>query len=816
MNFRKIIFSAAGLLLSLFGFAAGQNRIEIKGRVADAQTSEALPYCTVILYTADSTVAGGATTLEDGSFSVSAAAGSYSLNVSFMGYQPKSVEVSGSADLGTIALEPDAAFLQGAVISSHKKLIEVKLDKLVMNISESATTQGSNGREILRRAPGVYIDHEGNVTLNGQPVSVWVDGRPSNLSGKELEALLTATDGTTIDRIEIMAHPSAKYDAQGSGGIIDIKLKKNVLQGLSGSVKLNAGAMLHDGEWDYSTDDNINLSYRGAKSNTSLMVSPGYTSNTLSLLTTSEVDASGIRQESDSYFRYKGPEDMFRLSHDWYVNDRNIVGGIVSVYNDYSNGKSLPGSLTNTWINGVKAYTQTSDINHDSSDRNVTANLNWTHTINPMKAQEFTVNADYGYYDITKNNLQWSCYNEYLLEGAVPQDVEFVTDGLQYINMASIKADYQQVVFGKGMLETGVKFVTQNTDNKSDRKDFDFAAGEWVGNRPFSSDFDYTESVAAAYASLALQLTPQWVVKGGLRGEYTMTKGDWRSAGQQSDTTYFNLFPTLYVGYNPNENSRLGISATRRIQRAMYEQLNPQMSYYDASSALCGNPYLTPAYNTTVTLSYGYKSVFSATLLYQGVKNLIMQAPYHDGAIGNFIRWDNFGRQDYTGLVLSVPELEITKWWLLNATVIGAYNVAKDGDNYRDGQFMTQGNGSLTFLLPKEWQIVAGGTFNTGLTMGYMKVDPMLLSYASVKKNLWDAKGTLSFDFMDIFRSMKQNITTKANGIEYSINQYLGLQKASVTFTYRFGNMKPVRERKVGDMEEAARVGASSATGSDQ
>ncbi|MCF0168035.1 MAG: carboxypeptidase-like regulatory domain-containing protein, partial [Bacteroidales bacterium] len=261
----KNIFTSLVLLMSATLINA--QSLQVKGKVFDKESSAPMQYASVVISTADSTIVAAGATAEDGSFSLNAKEGNYRLTVSFMSYKDYKADISvgkGGADLGSIELEADAESLQTAVVQARRPVIESKLDKLIMNVSEAATTQGSNARDVLCKAPGVAIDKDGNVTLNGQAVAVWIDGRPSNLSGRDLEALLKSTDASTLDKLEIMAHPSAKYDAAGSGGIIDIKLKKNHLKGLNGSVNVSGGGWYYD-KFESSLSGSLNLGYRSEK-----------------------------------------------------------------------------------------------------------------------------------------------------------------------------------------------------------------------------------------------------------------------------------------------------------------------------------------------------------------------------------------------------------------------------------------------------------------------------------------------------------------------------------------------------------------------
>ena len=257
----------------------------LRGAVIDKSNNEPLPFATVAVMSADSTVVAGSVTIDNGEYRVDIPVrGQYLLSVSFIGYQThyqSLIADKARIDLPTIALAPDANMLQAVQVVDKVPVVEQQMDKLVMNVSKSAFAQGSNALDLLRKAPGVSIDKDGNVLLNGQQVAVWIDGRPSHLDGKSLETLLRGTDGTGIDRIEVIANPSAKYDAEGQGGIIDIRTKHHFAQGLNGSFSFNLGGMAFNREMegrgarsqlflDHSISANVSL--RTEKTNTFVQI----------------------------------------------------------------------------------------------------------------------------------------------------------------------------------------------------------------------------------------------------------------------------------------------------------------------------------------------------------------------------------------------------------------------------------------------------------------------------------------------------------------------------------------------------------------
>jgi len=253
----------------------------VTGKVIEKENGNPLGFATVSLHSAQNRVVGGTTTLDDGTFQIERLeAGIYCLKVSFIGFRDTLVSVeilngTETLNVGILKLTSDAVALKSAVVTAKVPVIEQKLDKIIMNVSEAVSTDGSNALDILRKAPGVSVDPSGNILLNGRAVQVWIDGRPSNLTGTDLESLLNGTDGSTIDKLEIIAHPSSKYDAAGSGGIINIKTKRNFAKGISGSVRGSYNIAPNNKIYQ-GADGTLTLGYRSEKSNTTISYSPRY------------------------------------------------------------------------------------------------------------------------------------------------------------------------------------------------------------------------------------------------------------------------------------------------------------------------------------------------------------------------------------------------------------------------------------------------------------------------------------------------------------------------------------------------------------
>ncbi|HBG23725.1 MAG: hypothetical protein A2X17_05115 [Bacteroidetes bacterium GWF2_41_61] len=806
---RKLILLTLALLISSTSIFAVKNNGIIQGKVIEKESMKALPYATVSITDTDNKIITGTITSEDGSFKIANLQnGVVNIKVSFIGFRDTTLSVkiedlSTTKDIGTILLSADILNLKSVVVTAKVPVIEQKLDKLVMNVSEAVTTQGSNALEILRKAPGVSIDPSGNILLNGSPVQVWIDGRPSNLSGQELESLLSGTDGSTIDKIEIISHPSARYDAEGGGGIINIKTKKNFSKGLNGSVRSSYNSA-YDQMFYHAADGSLNLNYRTDKSNTSITYSPRYNEHFEKITTLTDMGSARVLE---------GYTDMslnimnhgIRVSNDFFINKTNIFGFIVNGLVSDVKSFTRPGSGNKFLINNINTEITNSEIEGDENFDFINTNLNYSKSF--RNSQELTLNADYGYYDITKFNAQENLfYDNNNVEIRDPQ--RFRSNSSQYINIYSFKADYEFTILKKYRMESGLKWARSITDNDMLREDK--LNNTWTKNQILSSVFKYNEDISAAYVSAARQLNPKISIKAGLRIEITQAQGDWISADTLTTKSYIDLFPTLFIGYNPNKNLRLGLSYTLRVKRPNFRQLNPFRIYLDALSSVEGNPDLDPQYNNQITLSLGFKQYFNISIAGQYTNNAIIQNPYFNTQTGEkMIIWDNFGKQNFTGLGLSVTEYPITKWLNLNSNIFLAHLTNSSGD-YKENSFFTQGFISTTFLLPLNYKVELIGTYQSGLPYGYFKVRPTGDITIGIKKGFLDNRGNASLTFSDVLNTQNTRISLNNGPINsYSLDNNQKTQKITLTLSFRFGQSKASKARKVGELEEGSRVGTS-------
>lgn len=794
----------------------------IHGSVIDSH-GQKMPFVTISVLDKDSALLTGTITNDDGSYAVEVPAKKYILQASYIGYQT----VFGGPDF---VLREETERLEEVEVKAKKPLIERQMDKLVVNVSASPLSAGSNGNDILRRAPGVRIDKDGNITVNGKSVEIWVDGKPSYLSGQQLKAMLDGTDGNTIEKIEIISNPSAKYDASGQGGIINIKLKRNMMRGINGMLSAAYGGMYFSdvARWLNTEMVSLNLNYRGEKTYTFGQLTQVFAQNDIDFETYRETPLvkSYSYSDYDMGFQYY----MLKVGNDWYIDSANTLGFILQV--PYMNLKQqiVPGRNDAYIIQGTDTTrSKTNSSNHLKAPQH-TANLNYTHTFSEALERELTINVDYNRYNNSSLNIQETRYNKPYMGSS---SLGLTINTHQVVDIYSAKVDFQTKFWKTGMIECGVKYALSSTDN---RMTTDSVQND-VPRPTIESAFRYDEHVAAAYISVGKQFGEHWSVKLGLRGEYTYSHGNWLSADSVTNKSYFNPFPTAYVGYTSKPLGKIAqpisVSAnyTRRIKRPSYYMLNPFITYIDAYSYQMGNTELTPEFNNDVEVHFSWTQYLNVTFNFAHTQDMFSQkVTVLPNGMG-YVKWSNFGTCTTHGGNISLTELPIVpKYtknedgsksmqgaWLALTVNAGWYHfLNKSYDLKPDGKPVYQlGNhygyigGTLSAYLPKDWTMTLDGNWSSPMTTGYDREESMYFLTFGVRK-MWMAKGLIfNLNVQDLARSLHFKTTNLGQEPGYSswYKNTIRQQRVMLSITWMFGQYQQHKERKVGDMDELGRLG---------
>ncbi|MCL2098315.1 MAG: TonB-dependent receptor [Bacteroidales bacterium] len=797
------------LLLSSFLFLVVANNVfavstqkekgSISGKIIEKHSREALEFVTVsMLDTAQKATVVG-TTNANGEFILkNIPFGQYTLKLSFIGYADVVLEIELSEEkeleeLGEIEMEADAQMLDETVITARRPVIERQIDKLVMTVANTVMAENSTAFEVLRKAPGIAIDKDGNITLNGQAVAVWVDNRPTQLSGQELTALLEGTEGSSIDKIEIIDQPSSKYDAAGSGGIVNIITKKNFLKGFNGTVRTGY-THYFENDFYYSANGSLNLNYRNDLINTYINIglsnSKGFSLSDANL----SAPTSSYSRTTHSFIPDNGNNQYVKAGIDFFIDKKNVIGIIGSFTNSNWNTTSTG------FIEEHNAIIVTVIDNSGSSTNrylNGSGNLNYTHYFDD-KGHEITLNADYLHYESIPKRALNTTYH------SLVSTTTYTSESKQYTTVWSGKADYILPIGEKIKLEAGGKTSFNTID--SDIRHDGFISAEAFSGR--NDNFTYNENIKALYATAGWKIDNYWIIKGGLRWEHTYSKGVWRGRDTTTTKSYYDFFPTIFAGYNPTEKHNLRLSYTMRIGRPSFWNLNPFRNYSNAYSYYEGNPDLYPTYSHRFSLSYMGFQVFNAGVSYSFYNNNITSIPQFDPIthISGY-RQENFGRCSGMGVWLGLSALPITKWWDLTVNLYGSYRMSEDG-SYKSTSLSGYMYSNNTFTIGKTWNIEMDFWINSGGKWEYYHFKPQGSFDIGVKKTFWGKKGTLSLYLDDVLSTSKSNSYSDKDGVRQESESRWESRSLRVSFSYRFGNTgKPVRQRNVGDQEEAGRLG---------
>ena len=819
------------ILLGIFLLlAAHLSAATIKGGVIDAK-GEPMPFVTISVLAQDSTLLTGAITDDDGKYELEVNVPNYIIQASYVGYHT----TYGGPDF---VLREETEQLRELEVKAKKPLIERQMDKLVVNVSASPLSAGSNGNDILRRAPGVRIDKDGNITVNGKGVEIWIDGKPSYLSGQQLKAMLDGTDGNTIEKIEIISNPSAKYDASGQGGIINIKTKRNMMKGLNGMLSAGYGGMYFSDvkRWLSQEMVSLMLNYRGEKTYTFGQVTQVFAQNDVDFETGRSIPASETTPSVSNYslsgydinFQYY----MLKVGNDWYIDSVNTLGFILNV--PYMNMKQeiMPGrNYAYTAVGTDTVNTQTATTNKIMSPQH-TVNLNYTHTFSEALERELTVNVDYNRYNNRQLNFQETKYPTHRLGLDI--------NSRQVINIYSGKLDFQTKFWQTGMIECGVKYALSSTDNNMTTDSI--LDGTQISRTP--SVFRYDEHVAAAYISVGKQFGEHWSVKLGLRGEYTYSRGDWMSADSVTTKSYFNPFPTAYVGYTTKPLGKLqqpisvSASYTRRIKRPSYYMLNPFVAYVDAYSYTTGNTELTPEFNNDVELHFSWTQYLNMTFNFAHTQDMFSEKTTVLPTGKAFIKWVNFGTCTTHGANISLTELPLVPkyikgedgsktmqgaWLALTVNAGWLHFINKSYEKNADGTPVYENRnhygyvgGTLSSYLPKDWIMTVDANWSSPMTTGYSKMGSTFFLNFGVRKTYMKKGLIFNLNVQDLARTcvFTNEDMGQMQGATSWFKNTVRQQRVMLSLTWMFGQYQQHKNRKVGDMDELNRLGGGGGVGS--
>lgn len=806
--------------LMVWGTSFAQKLNTITGKIVDEKTVS-VPFAVIQLLNGSDTskVKMVATDIDGGYRIEQVKEGNYALSISIVGFKTKKTErfvLNGDLELPIIKIESNTKQLNEVSVSVKKPYVEHQIDKTVLNVENSIVSTGSTALELLEKAPGVQVDKQNERILlnNKSGVMVMIDGKNNFLSNADLAVYLSNLTSSQIATIEIITNPSSKYDAAGTAGIINIKLKKNKAFGTNGSVSstYRNAIRAHLPRNIYGSDLNFNINNRNKKWNFYSNANASKNNNFSNLFLERTTNADGLQSAFNQNFQkiYTGSRLAAKLGADYYATERTTIGIMV----DGSTSTRKLDNFSQTYINETRSgITNNNSLqlisDANTPNKNYSANFNVKHDFKKEGAS-LNFDADYSGFNYSGvENFNTDFYNE---NGVLNNQTFIRNDSKTDINIFASKIDFTWPISKTAKLETGLKTSFVKTDN-----DFLSSAllnNEWQNIAGQSNHFIYEENVNAAYANLSKDLG-KWQIQAGLRAEYTNATGALVTNNTEADQKYLSLFPTVFVNQKISENSNLRYTYGRRIDRPNYQQLNPFNFYMDPFTIQQGNPYLKPQFTNNFEVSYSYKSGLSFSLGYSKVKDLILDSKtaQNDSTRIVTVGQGNIGSGEYYSAGLYFP-LAITKWWNLQNNFNLFYN--KFNDNNLEGAPFELSKLSYNFnitssiTLPADWTIETNFWLNSPRVRGLETTT--IYQYAlntGVQKSFLNKSLKLKLNIDDIFATNYWKGTLNYQNVNLRVqNNYIN-RRVSFNISYSFGNqnVKSARSRNTATEEMKNRAG---------
>ncbi|WP_438711361.1 outer membrane beta-barrel protein [Aquimarina muelleri] len=788
----KLIF-----LISLISFT-GISQIEISGLIKD--TNGPVSFASIVLKDSINTIKTYDITDQIGSFILETDKGSYTLEINILGYKElkKQIVIENSQVLEDIFLEPSTEQLDEVVIKNRKRLIERKPDRLIFNVENSIAASGGNALDALRVAPGVTVENDA-ISMIGRGASrVMVDGRMLQLSGEELVTFLNSIVASEIKKIEVITNPPAKYEAAGSGGLINIIYKK----GVRNSWKNSTTVAYNQNTYNFFNVANNFL----------------YSKNKVKLGLSVNGNIGAIREIEDFITKYpNGPWDARikakqqkdnlsgRISLDYDVSKMISIGA------QYLGNFNRPDRKDKT-ITNIFNSTNRLDSIFDSSGKNeseINSHLYNFHLISKIDTLGRRVSFDFDYFDYD-NKLK----RDYIVNTLSPDD-NFLN-----INQAAINSSNQRIDNFSGKVDIEHPFESINLSygaklsfikTVNDLVSLNTITGEPVFDPILSNEFEYKEDVQALYLNASKEIKKKWRMQVGLRVENTITEGFSKTLDQTNKNDYLKLFPTFYIAYQKNENNDFSFNYGRRIKRPSFRILNPFRTFTNSSTYSEGNPFIQPSFTDSFEFNYTHKEVLTTNIFFSTTSNgfgTVFTADKENN-IQAVIR-----RNYYTGYKGGIGEIytfnKISWWESQNQVFLIGYKSDFDIDLDAEPKngFQLYLDTYNTFSLSQSTKLQVDLFYSSPYKDRLLDYGERYGLDIGIKQGFFKNNLRLSLYVKDIFDTgSMNNIVSEVDDVEVNYSSNYSRRFFRFSLSYNFGNRKiRVRDRKFGNDEETKRA----------
>ena len=775
----------------------------IKGVVMDSVSNQPLEFATIAVYLqkTDSLVTGGITD-KDGQFHIKEIRPSvYKVKIDFMDYETlfiNQVKIGKEVlhkDIGAITVAPDASSLNEVEVVAEKRFMQNSLDRKAYSVEKIMASEGGDATEVLQNIPSVEVDIEGQVSLRGSSnVTILIDGKPSSLTGASRTAILEQIPASSIETIEVITNPSAKFDPDGMSGIINIILKRQKKPGLNGGINLSAGTR-------YKYNGAANINYRTSKLNLFANYSYRYDTRFREGETFREIIFSDTTSylDQESYSDRIRKTQMLKLGTDLYLNGKNTLSlvGTYNLRNSVSDGVNEYRELDQDHLL-QNLYTRSSFETEPGSSADV--NVNYSKEFKNPK-QQLTADIRYSISDRLEDaHFEQDTLNLDGTPSGIPSALQNNLINTAH-NITNMQLDYSHPFHKKAKLETGWKTTLRNINNDFQSETFDQSSGEFISDSLLNNQFLYEEQIHAIYGTYGHKIKG-FSFQLGTRLEQAYTTSTLITTSEMFTKDYFSIFPSVHLAQELGNEQTVMLSFSRRINRPSIRALNPFNDNSDPQNLRLGNPDLNPEYINAYEIGYGkYWQAghsLSSAIYYRQIHDVIKRIRSADSTGATTTTWENLDDGISYGVEL-IGVISITEWWRLN----GSFNFFRtiiDGSNLETAMTNDALGWSTKFTsmmqLPHTMELQFSGRYRAP---GVHVQGSMRARYSfdmALKKSLFEKKGSIGIRMSDIFNTRQFAFDSSGPGYTQEAIYNRESRIVFLTFSYRFG--KKMNSRKKG------------------
>ncbi len=702
------------------------------------------------------------------------------------------LEESKNIDLGVVQMKLDKTInLDEVVAAGSLDVLRAGIDKKVYSVEDDLTSKGGSVNDILNNIPSISVDQDGKISLRGDGnVTILIDGRPSTLAANDGQSLLDALPANSIERIEVVTNPSARYDPDGTSGIINIVLKKNKLRGFNGVVSTTA-----------ATGDlyqaNLGVNYRNKRVNLSLNYSLDYYEGARNF--SSELERILAEDSSTLFIQNREGTDLrssntLVVGADFHINERNVIG--ISGTGNLGR-RERTGNLENELFDGAGDVYQL--WNRDSFDprenKNLDANINYVRTFKESKG-EWSLNANQSF---EKGNVKGFYDQEYLNTDGSPSGLEELNQRLENKSNERITTVQTDASFIhekiRARSEIGAKAIVRRDDITTFSETRDTISNEYFQDTLANFDYSYDEMVYSVYGVFGQELG-KFKYQVGVRGEYAEQVPNLISSNQKVTNSYLNLFPSAHIKYDPNKISQFSLSYSKRINRANSRQLNPFTSYADPFNLRMGNPLLKPEYIHSFDFGYAYtkpKLIFSTNVFHRMTSDVINRVRVFYDNNTAVLTYGNIDKSESTGFEV-IAIYKPFKWMKNTLSVNGNYIDYTNSDPTTDWNNDGFNWGAKYILAIDFWKKSAtfqlNGVYNAPRTTPQGVILPRGSVDLAVDKRLLKKKSlSIGIRVTDVFNTRMFQIELDQADARQASNYKWLTRRFYVSISYKFGNL---------------------------